>query len=251
MGQAREGLGSQIQFWKWVPNPFCEMGPQSISWSKWDVPHMPHPRTATWSAHTHLRGGAGGGGDFVPSRIRGGTRSEVGKFRGSPWSLCGILGGHTRKCCGVWGFAGSVEPSHRRQFRRRPGILCGKFRGQSEKRDSPHKLDCPQPPPPCVAFRLVVVSLQGPGQSPVLPFACCVGSLRSVGRCGRCSCWCRFRVRGAQRLVCRGCAGCGMVSPLPRWLGKPEPQDTRTHTIDVTNGQQPRQQAAIKEAGLH
>ena len=24
-----------------------------------------------------------------------------------------------------------------------------------------------------------------------------------------------------------------------------------THTIDVTNGQQPRQQAAIKEAGLH
>ena len=26
----------------------------------------------------------------------------------------------------------------------------------------------------------------GPGQSPVLPFACCVGSLRSVGRCDRC-----------------------------------------------------------------
>ena len=54
------------------------------------------------------------------------------------------------------------------------------------------------PPPPCVTFRLVVVSLRGPGQSPVLPFACCVGSLRSGGRCGRCSCWCRFRVRGAQ-----------------------------------------------------
>ena len=32
----------------------------------------------------------------------------------------------------------------------------------------------------------------------VRPFACCVGSLRSVGRCGRCSCWCRFRVHGAQ-----------------------------------------------------
>ena len=29
------------------------------------------------------------------------------------------------------------------------------------------------------------VSLRGPGQSPVLPFACCVGSLLSVGRCGR------------------------------------------------------------------
>ena len=51
---------------------------------------------------------------------------------------------------------------------------------------------------PCVTFRRVVVPLRGPGQSPVLPFACCVGSLRSVGRCGRCSCWCRFRVRGAQ-----------------------------------------------------
>ena len=54
------------------------------------------------------------------------------------------------------------------------------------------------PPPPCVTFRRVVAPLRGPGQSPVLPFACCAGSLRSVGRCGRCSCWCRFRVRGAQ-----------------------------------------------------
>ena len=68
-------------------------------------------------------------------------------------------------------------------------------------------------PPPCVTFRLVVAPLQGPGQSPVLPFACCVGSLRSVGRCGRCSCWRRFRVRGAQWLVCWGCAECGMVCP--------------------------------------
>ena len=52
--------------------------------------------------------------------------------------------------------------------------------------------------PPCVTFRLVVVSLQGPGQSTILPFAGCFGSLRSDGCCGRCSCWCRFRVRGAQ-----------------------------------------------------
>ena len=54
------------------------------------------------------------------------------------------------------------------------------------------------PPPPCVTFRLVVAPLRGLGQSPVLPLACCVGLLLSVGRCGRCSCWCRFRVRGAQ-----------------------------------------------------
>ena len=69
-------------------------------------------------------------------------------------------------------------------------------------------------PAPCVTFRRVVVPLRGPGQSPVLPFACCVGSLRSVGRCGRCSCWCRFRVRGAQSLVCWGCAEWGMVCRL-------------------------------------
>ena len=57
---------------------------------------------------------------------------------------------------------------------------------------------------PRVTCRRVVVSLRGPGQSPVLPFACCVGSLLSVGRCGRCSCWCRFCVRGAPWLVCWG-----------------------------------------------
>ena len=70
-----------------------------------------------------------------------------------------------------------------------------------------------------------------PGQSHILPFACYVGSLLSVGRC---SCWCRFplwgipsdcwfftgsldsrfRVRGAQWLVCWGCAGCGSMCRL-------------------------------------
>ena len=63
----------------------------------------------------------------------------------------------------------------------------------------------------CVTFRQVAVSLRGPGQSPVLPSACCVGSLLSVGRCGRCSCWCCFRVHGAPSLAYRGRAGCGGV----------------------------------------
>ena len=71
-----------------------------------------------------------------------------------------------------------------------------------------------RPLPPRVTCRGVVVSLRGPGQSPVLPFACCVGSLQSVGRCGRCSCWCRCRVRGAQWSVCWGCAGCGGMGRL-------------------------------------
>ena len=69
-------------------------------------------------------------------------------------------------------------------------------------------------PPPRVTVRRVVVSLRGPGQSPGLPFACCVGSLRSVGRCGRCSCGCRCRVGGAQWSVCWGCAGCGGMCRL-------------------------------------
>ena len=52
--------------------------------------------------------------------------------------------------------------------------------------------------PSCVTLRRVVVPLRGPEQSPVLPFTCCVGLLLSVGCCGLCSCWCRFRIRGAQ-----------------------------------------------------
>jgi len=38
------------------------------------------------------------------------------------------------------------------------------------------------PPSPCVTLRWVAISLRGPGQSPVLPFACCVGSMLSDGR---------------------------------------------------------------------
>ena len=36
------------------------------------------------------------------------------------------------------------------------------------------------PPLPCVTFRRVAVLLWRPGQSPILPFACCVGLLRPV-----------------------------------------------------------------------
>ena len=41
--------------------------------------------------------------------------------------------------------------------------------------------------PPCGTFRRAAVSSRGPGQSRVLPFACCVWSLCSGGRCGLCS----------------------------------------------------------------
>ena len=57
-------------------------------------------------------------------------------------------------------------------------------RRHSSTRRGPHCHRPPRPPPPSVTFRRVVVSLRGPGQSPVLPSACCVGSLRSDGRCG-------------------------------------------------------------------
>ena len=107
---------------------------------------------------------------------------------------------------GVWGLS-TVEaalrtrPSQARQGTK--AMAVGTFpQRQAESHPSP------RPPAPYVTFRLVVVSLRGPGQSPVLSFPCCIGSLLSVSRCGRCSRWCRFRVRGAQWLVCRGCAGC-------------------------------------------
>ena len=45
--------------------------------------------------------------------------------------------------------------------------VCGDINGNAET-------------PPCVTFRLVVALLRGPGRSPVLPFACCVGLLLSV-----------------------------------------------------------------------
>ena len=76
----------------------------------------------------------------------------------------------------------------------------------------------PNPIPRRVTFRRVA-PFRGPGQSPVLPFACCIGSLRSVGRCGRCSCWCRFRVREPRRwcagavLDVAGCAVCASAAP--------------------------------------
>ena len=87
---------------------------------------------------------------------------------------------------------------------------------------------------PCVTFRRVVVPLRGPGRSPVLPFACCVRSLRSVGRCSRCSCWCRFRVREAQSLVCWG-AVCASAAPnnwriTPSPLGPPPPPPPPSQT---------------------
>ena len=75
-----------------------------------------------------------------------------------------------------------------------------------------HPVKCGMPLlPPCVTFRLVVVPLWGPGQSPVLPFVCCVGLLLSVGLCGWCSCWCRFRVCGAP-------PPCWLLPQIPRYL---------------------------------
>ena len=37
----------------------------------------------------------------------------VVNFAEGPWIFCGKFRGHSQKCCGVQGFAGSVELSHR------------------------------------------------------------------------------------------------------------------------------------------
>ena len=92
-----------------------------------------------------------------------------------------------------------------------------------------------RPPPPRVTFRRVVVPLWGPGQSPGLPSACCAGSLRSVGRCGRCSCWFRVRVSGAQSLALWGCAGWRwgrflvFAAQSPPRSGRPPPHHRKMH----------------------
>ena len=54
----------------------------------------------------------GEGRDFVPNQVRGG-KLRCAKFCRSPWILCGKFRGHTQNCCGVQGFAGSVELSCR------------------------------------------------------------------------------------------------------------------------------------------
>ena len=87
--------------------------------------------------------------------------------------------------------AGTLRP-------RRPAPLRFDENGAALRRGHCPPVNGPcHAPPPRVTFRRGAAALRGPGQSPVLPFACCVGSLRFVGRCGRCSRWCRFRVRRA------------------------------------------------------
>ena len=131
----------------------------------------------------------------------------------------------TTKWRGVWrsGRAGSGAERDGQwgRLRRTPrAIWMAGHRGIAEQADLRAWAQCcgayrpsAAPPPPRVTVRPVVVPLRGPGQSPALPFACCVGSLRSVGRCGRCSCWCRFRVRGAQWFGVPGL--CGMWRDVP------------------------------------
>ena len=99
-----------------------------------------------------------------------------------------------------------------------------------------------------MTFRWVAVSLRGPGQSPARPFACCVGSLRSVGLCGRCSCWCRFRVRGVPGL-------CWMWRDVPlgvsgaQWLPLPAPRRDVLEGLRAQRGFQERLQRRLAAVG--
>ena len=67
------------------------------------------------------------------------------------------------------------------------------------------------PPPPCAAFRFVVVSLRFLyGEAPLLPFTCWVGLLLFVHRCSRCSCCCHFYI--GEALEVAWCAVCASVA---------------------------------------
>ena len=76
-----------------------------------------------------------------------------------------------------------------------------------------------------------------PGQSPVLPFAGCVGSLLPDGRCGQCALWCRFRNSGAQWSAHWGCAGeCGSrftVAAAHSPPGRPPPASPRCRVREL------------------
>ena len=80
----------------------------------------------------------------------------------------------------------------------------------------------PAPPPLC-DIPSGCCFFTGPWTVTVLPFACCVGSLLSVSRCGRCSCWCRFCVCGAKWLMCWARGGNynrSRCDPRPSYLSK-------------------------------
>ena len=160
------------------------------------APPKPSPVSITES-HRGTNGGSAktpgvlhffGGCEGQDSKHVKDVNQRPGAGDGGPASTPDGMSQDSNLCCGR-GPISDVLP---------PEISCDC--GLVHLQNSP---SCPVPPclehlPPCVTFRLVVAPLRGPGRSPVLPFACCVRLLLSVGRCGRCSCWCRFRVRGAQ-----------------------------------------------------
>ena len=87
-------------------------------------------------------------------------------------------------------------------------------------------VSAPSNPVLCVTFRRVVTPLRGPGQSPILPFACCVRSMRSVGSAAA-ACVPDGVVStlagpsGWRTGGCAGCCGGGLRSllPTPRFRG--------------------------------
>ena len=95
----------------------------------------------------------------------------------APWILCEKFRGHPRKCCGAEGFAGSVELSHRCQFRASPWFLS--LTANLKRERSHAKSTAPETPPPPDAPRCVHceprfsgASQSGRGQA---QWPCCVG----------------------------------------------------------------------------
>ena len=72
--------------------------------------------------------------------------------------------------------------------------------------------------PPCVTFRLVVAPLQGPGQSPVLPVACCVGLLLSAAAAGALAGVVSAFAFAEPSIWCVGMLGCVLSLFAGYWL---------------------------------
>ena len=151
-------------------------------------------------------GQRGGGEACVPSATCTGLRRRGQRVlprhlcRAVSTTVCLGEGGCRRACPVLGGCPHQPPPRSRNCVHLCAVVSCPRPLQPCPAALPPHWLRCTERtalPPPRVTLRPVVVFLRGPGQSPALPFACCVGSLRCDGRCGRCSCWCRFRVRAS------------------------------------------------------